>query len=56
MSMQQLELNSVVPDLQSLSAEQLASLGDSALARSLALYNQRLDRTSLPYCSFNATI
>jgi hypothetical protein len=56
MSLQQLELNSVIPDLRNLSLEGLAELGDSALAHSIALYCQRLKETGTPLSSFNARI
>ena len=45
MSLQQHELNSVIPDLRDLSLERLAELGDSALAHSIALYRERLKET-----------
>jgi hypothetical protein len=50
------ELNSVIPDLRDLSLEQLAELGDSALANSIKLYRQRLKETGVPLSSFNARI
>lgn len=49
-------LDSVIPDLRELSLEQLAQLGDSALAHSIALYRQRLMETGLPLSSFNSSI
>jgi FXSXX-COOH protein len=56
MSPQQQELNSVIPDLRELPLERLAELGDSVLARSIALYRQRLKETGVPLSSFNARI
>jgi len=56
MSMHSQELNSGLPDLRDLSLEQLAELGDSVLAHSIALYRQRLQETGLPLSSFNARI
>lgn len=56
MSLQQQELNSVIPDLRTLSLERLAGLGDSALAHSIALYRERLKETGVPLSSFNARI
>jgi FXSXX-COOH protein len=56
MSMQQEELNSVIPDLRDLSLERLAELGDSALAHSIDLYRQRLKETGVPLNSFSARI
>jgi FXSXX-COOH protein len=50
------ELNSVIPDLRELSLEQLAQLGDSVLAQSIALYRQRLMETGVPLSSFNSSI
>jgi FXSXX-COOH protein len=56
MSMQKQELNSAIPDLRDLSLEQLAELGDSVLAHSIALYRQRLAETGVALNSFQATI
>lgn len=56
MSLQQHELNGVLPDLRELSLEQLAQLGDSALAHSIALYRERLKETAAPLNSFSARI
>ena len=53
---QQQELISVIPDLRELPLEQLAELGDSVLAHSIALYRQRLKETGVPLSSFNARI
>jgi FXSXX-COOH protein len=55
-SLQQQELNSVIPDLRDLSLERLAELGDSVLAHSIALYRQRLKETGIPLSSFSARI
>jgi FXSXX-COOH protein len=56
MTLQQQELNSVIPDLHDLSLERLADLGDSVLAHSIALYRQRLKETGVPLSSFSARI
>jgi FXSXX-COOH protein len=56
MILQKHELNSGIPDLRDLSLEQLAELGDSVLAHSIALYRQRLGETGVPLNSFNARI
>jgi FXSXX-COOH protein len=56
MSLQQQELNSVIPDLRELPLERLAELGDSVLAHSIALYRQRLMETGVPLSSFNSSI
>jgi FXSXX-COOH protein len=51
-----MQLDSVIPDLRELSLEQLAQLGDSVLAHSIALYRKRLMETGLPLSSFNSSI
>jgi FXSXX-COOH protein len=56
MSLQKQELNSAIPDLRELSLERLAELGDSVLARSIALYRQRLKETGVPLSAFQARI
>jgi FXSXX-COOH protein len=56
MSLEQHELNSVIPDLRDLPLERLAELGDSVLAHSIDLYRQRLKETGVPLSSFNARI
>jgi FXSXX-COOH protein len=56
MSLQKQELTSVIPDLRQLSLEQLAELGDSVLAHSIALYRQRLKETGVPLSSFASSI
>ena len=45
-----------VPDLRDLPPGQLAVLGDSALAHSLALYRQRLEENGELLSAFNAKI
>jgi FXSXX-COOH protein len=50
------ELRSVIPDLRDLPPDQLAVLGDSVLARSLALYRQRLEENGELLSAFNAKI
>jgi FXSXX-COOH protein len=56
MSVHKQELTSVIPDLRELSLEQLAELGDSVLAHSIALYRQRLKETGVPLSSFASRI
>jgi FXSXX-COOH protein len=56
MSVQNQELNSVIPDLRDVSLERLSALGDSVLAHSIALYRQRLKETGEPLSSFSARI
>jgi hypothetical protein len=46
----------VLPDLQDFSLEQLAGLGDSALAHSLALYLERLREDEVLFNRFNNLI
>jgi hypothetical protein len=56
MSQQEQELNTVIPDLNEVSLERLAELGDSVLAQSIALYRKRLKETRAPLNSFSARI
>lgn len=56
MTLQEQDLESVLPDLRELPLEQLAELGDSVLAHSIALYRQRLKENGVPFYSFNARI
>lgn len=56
MSMPEQRLVSVLPDLRQLTLEELAELGDSALAHSIALYRKRLEETGTPLNSFNASL
>jgi FXSXX-COOH protein len=56
MSLQTQEMSSVIPDLRDLPLEQLAELGDSVLAHSIALYRQRLKETGVPLSSFSSRI
>lgn len=46
----------VLPDLNEFSLEQLAELGDSALAHSLALYMERLREDEVLFNAFNNLI
>jgi FXSXX-COOH protein len=50
------ELRSIVPDLRDLPLEELAKLGDSVLAHSLALYRQRLTENGMLLSNFSAKI
>jgi FXSXX-COOH protein len=50
------ELRSLIPDLRDLSPDQLAVLGDSVLAHSLALYRQRLEENGELLSAFNSMI
>lgn len=56
MSAQSPDLNTAIPNLQDLSLEQLAELGDSVLAHSIGLYRQRLKETGEPLNSFASRI
>jgi hypothetical protein len=49
-------LPSALPDLRKLTLKELAELGDSALASSIALYRKRLEETGTPLNSFNASL
>ena len=53
---QEQELRRVAPDLRNLPAEQLAVLGDSALAQALALYRRRLEAGGDLICAFDSKI
>jgi len=46
----------VIPDLRDIPLDQLAELGDSVLAHSLALYRQRLSETGVLLSAFNSRI
>lgn len=49
-------LKTVIPDLRDLSLDQLAELGDTPLARLIALYRKRLKETGVTLSSFQARI
>jgi FXSXX-COOH protein len=55
MTLQNQELRSV-PNLRDLSLDQLADLGDSVLANSLALYSQRLEESGVLLSAFESNI
>jgi len=46
----------VIPDLRKIPLEQLAQLGDSALAHSIALYLERLREDGVLFNAFNNLI
>jgi hypothetical protein len=46
----------LIPNLQDLPPDQLAMLGNSALAHSLALYRHRLEKSDELLSAFNAKI
>lgn len=50
------ELMSVLPDLRDLPLDQLAELGGSVLAQSIALYRKRIQEIGIPLSSFNSSI
>ena len=56
MTSQNQEFGFVVPDLPDLSLDQLAELGDSVLAHSLALYRQRLEGNGVVLSAFESSI
>lgn len=45
-----------IPDLRDIPADRLAELGGTALARSIALYRERLRENGVPLSSFQARI
>jgi len=56
MTLQKQELRSVITDLRDLPLDQLADLGDSVLAHSLALYRQRVGENGVLLSAFNAAL
>jgi FXSXX-COOH protein len=56
MILQELELRSAIPDLRDLSLDQLARLGDSVLACSIATYLHRLEDNGMVLSAFNSSI
>lgn len=49
-------INTTIPDLRNIPLDRLAELGASPLARSIALYRERLKENGVPLSSFNARI
>lgn len=49
-------IKTAIPDLRDVSLDQLAELGDTPLAHSIALYRERLKKNGVPLSSFNARI
>lgn len=49
-------MKTAVPDLTGIPLDQLAELGDTPLAHSIALYRERLKKNGVPLSSFNARI
>lgn len=56
MTSQEKKIITVVPDLRQFPLDQLADLGGSPLAHSIALYRERLKENGVPLSSFNARI
>ena len=56
MTSQEREIKTVIPDLRDIPLDRLAELGNSSLARSIALYQERLKETGMPLSSFQARI
>jgi hypothetical protein len=56
MTTQQQDVNTAIPDLRDFPLDQLAELGASPLAHSIALYRERLKENGVPLSSFNARI
>lgn len=52
----QQNMKTAIPDLRDVSLDQLAELGDTPLAHSIALYRERLKKNGVPLSSFNARI
>lgn len=50
------DLETAIPDLRNIPVDRLAELGGSPLARSVALYRERLKEGGVPLSSFNARI
>jgi|HubBroStandDraft_3_1064219.scaffolds.fasta_scaffold490551_2 hypothetical protein len=48
--------DAAIPDLRDISLAQVANLGDSALAHSLALYRKRLAENDTLQCGFDSSI
>ena len=53
---QQEMMKTVIPDLRGIPLDQLAELGATPLAHSIALYRERLTKNGVPLSSFNARI
>lgn len=56
MTSQEKKIVTAVPDLRDFPLDRLAELGASPLARSIALYRERLKGNGIPLSSFNARI
>jgi hypothetical protein len=56
MPIEQQDMKTVIPDLKDIQLDQLAELGTSPLAHSIALYRERLKKNGVPLSSFNARI
>jgi len=56
MTTQKQDVNTAIPDLRDFPLDQLAELGASPLAHSIALYRERLKENGVPLSSFNARI
>ena len=56
MASQENDIETVIPDPGDIPVDRLAELGSSALARSIALYRERLRENGIPLSSFQARI
>jgi hypothetical protein len=56
MTSQENKLITTIPDLRDFTLDQLAELGATPLANSIALYRERLKENGVPLSSFNARI
>ena len=54
--MSQQDINPTIPDLREVPLDQLAKLGDSVLAHSIATYRQRIKGNEILLNSFNSGI
>jgi len=52
----QQDMKTAIPNLEDIQLDQLAELGTSPLAHSIALYRERLKKNGVPLSSFNARI
>lgn len=50
------DVKTAIPDLSDVPLDQLAELGGTPLAHSIALYRERLKKDGVPLSSFNARI
>jgi hypothetical protein len=56
MSLQEEELNSVIPDLRGIPLDRLSDMDDTVLDHSIDFYRRRIQETGMPLSSFNSSI